>query len=232
MEKFKPYSQPNIERAILVIILLYSICVVFLLSSCSIAKKTEKAYTGVASYSPLTSKDSTNFYKRAKDLIKPPKPSVVPSRTIKVPYPVTVLKKVLDTSIERMIIDSLEAAYKEYEKYNVEDCDMRVKKALDAGYARGQYECFINGRDSLTPEIQYVLDSSTIALLDDTNVKLRQSQAEVIKVSAQDEIYKAEAKNRLWLIILLSSGLLLSIYLHLKKYFTPTSAIQKLKNMI
>jgi len=202
-------------------------------TSCNPVKK---AYAGIAKYEPETAKDSTNFYKRAKTLIHPPKPSVQPGHTIRVPYPVEKLKKVIDTVALQHITDSLEIAHASDLNDAVDDCIASVKQArkegVQAGYDRANYENYINGKEYNTPDTFYIPDSSLVIELNNSRVELMTAHDEVIRLRTSDQIHNSAAKSRLWIIILLSSGLLLSIYLHFRKSTSVTGIFNKIKNTI
>ncbi len=195
----------NSGKILFVCFILIVIGIILSLSSCkTIEKKTKSAYQGVASYDPLTSTDSSNFYKRAKTMIKPMTPKLIPGKTIRVPYPVDKLIKILDTTTQKKLIDSLTEAFKAYEKYNEEDCTRQVNEALKTGYKQAQYEDYINGKEVTTPDSLFFPDPSTVALLDEANLRLRTSEAEKIKALAERDVYKGQSKTKNWWIIALA----------------------------
>lgn len=202
--------------------------IAYLLSSCSLSKKVEKAYEVVGMIPPITYEDSGNFYKRAELMMKQKEIIIKKSDTIRVPYPVEVLKKVLDTGVQKMLLDSLEAAYKQFEKYNDEDCKLREKKAMETGYARAQYENYINGYDSITPEIQYIPNPA----LDEYKSKLAKTQADLIKATTQRDIYKGSSSKKNWVL----AGLLLLIggiaFFKIKSAAKPKTFIDNIKNTV
>jgi len=211
------YKEPNLSRAILIIVIIYTIGVIVALSSCNPVKK---AYEGVAKYNPETSKDTANFYKRAKDLIKPQAPIIKPGKTVKVPYPVEKLKKVIDTAILTRITDSLGIAHSSEINDIVDDCMVSVRKAREegvkAGYDRANYENYINGKE-ITTDTAFYPDQSTVIMLDECQLNLRESQSKNISLTAERDIYKGQSKQRFWLLIILGSGLLASLFFNFKK---------------
>lgn len=226
MQKTNDY----IKLAALAAVALLGITVVF--SSCSLSKKVENAYEVVGTIPPITNDDSANFYKRAQQMIKPVTPTIKKSDTIRVPYPVEVLKKVLDTNVQKMLLDSLEAAYKQFEKYNDEDCKLREKKAIETGYARAQYENYIKGYDSITPEIQYIPDPATLLMLDDYKSKLAKTQSDLLKAVTQRDIYKGASSKKNWVL----AGLLLALggiaFFKIKSAIKPKIFIDNIKNTV
>ncbi len=209
------------------------ILLAYIFSSCkTIEKKTAKAYKEVASYDPLTSIDSTNFYKRAKTMIKPVPPKIVKGQTIRVPYPVDKIKKILDTVTQKKLIDSLTEVFKAYEKYNEEDCSRQVKEALETGYKQAQYEEYINGKEVTTPDSLFFPDPSTVALLDEANLRLRTSEAERIKVTAERDVFKKQSGSKNYWI----AGLLLALgglaFFKIKSLLSPKKAAETINNIV
>lgn len=194
--------------ALLLVILIFG---GWLLTSCSVAKKVEKAYEKAAAYSPLSTKDSTNARKIALKVIKAPAPITKPGKIVRVPFE----KKVLDSNKLRKAIDSLNEAH-DYDMEDLSlDCIKSVKEAqkyalkegFEDGYAKGQLEYFLNHEETKLPDTVFIPDTSLIFQLDNCEVFLREAQAENIKTTAQRDIYKKQSTNKNWWIIVLSIGI-------------------------
>lgn len=227
------YKEPKIELFLKVVgciaVIGYVLFWLFSLASCNPVKK---AYEGVAKYDAITTKDSANFYSRAKKMIKTPPPIIKEGKTIRVPYPVEKIKKVIDPIALQNIVDSLGIAHAEDLNNAVDDCMTSVKKArnegVKAGYAQANYENYINGKE-VRVDTNFFADQSTVGMLDDCQQKLRVSQSETIKATTQRDIFKGQSKDKnIWLIIL-AVALGVSGFFNVKKLFSGSSILNTIK---
>ena len=219
------YSSEGLAKLCLgAIALLIGICIIASLTSCSVDKKIAKAYKGVAVYDALTAKDSANFYSRAKKMIKTPPPIVKEGKTIRVPYPVTKLKTVIDSVALQDALDSLGIAQANDLNNLADDCMESVKKAtkegIKTGYARAQYEAYLQGKEVRTDSAFYI-DPSTGLLLDEANLKLREAEKKIIQLETENGIIKKKNKSMFWWLIALIAVFGVGVVLKIK------SAIKK-----
>jgi hypothetical protein len=238
-ETIKPYKEPNLEKFLRIFILTAVISGLLIwvasLMGCSIGKKISKAYENAAGYEPQTTKDTANAIKIAKKVVKPAEVIYKPGKTVKVPYPVEKLKKVIDNEALKHITDSLEIAHAGDLNNVVDDCLTSVKKArnegIKAGYAQAGYEDYINGKEVTTDSL-FFPDSSTILLLDECELNLRKANTDVTTLTAQRDIYKGQAKRNFWLLILLGAGLLTSVFFNFNIKKSISDSIENLKKKV
>lgn len=223
-----PDNEPyrfDFNKAIIAILIAITIAgMLFVMTSCSTARKVRKSYEKAAAYSPITTKDSANAFIIGRKVIKASSPKIIPGKTIIKKVPVDRIKKVLDTALIAHIADSLtDAVLSQTENYNsnidevIRDCNKAVRIALKQGYKQA-------------------LDSfSTIQLPDDTipnceemelelsdfQQRLRVAQNELTKTATERDIYKGQAKKRFWYLMLLIALLGASIFFNVKGIFKP-----------
>lgn len=228
-----PVHRPYKEHTNLFIIgygIVLAIVLTLAFTRCSYSKKVAKTYERGAQYSPITTKDSSNAAKIGKKVIKDAKPRIIPGKTIikKVPY--DKLIKVLDTSLVNHIADSLtDNLISQTENYNtnidevIKGCNDRLKKATQIGYNKAldsMLKIKLND-DTIPPDDETQLD------LTDCSTSLRIAQTSITEKDAQIAIYKKEAKDRFWIIILLGAGLLTSLFFNVKKSITKLNTSVK-----
>jgi len=179
--------------------------ILLLATGCSTSRKVRKAYEKAAAYSPITAKDSSNAFVIGKKVIKNTPPKIIPGKTIIKKIPVDRIKKVLDTALIERIADSLtDVVLSQTENYNnnidevIRDCNKAVRIALKQGYkqALDSFSTILLPPDTIFNCDELELD------LSDFQQRLRIAQGEVIKVTAERDIYKKQA-NRWWLYLLI-----------------------------
>lgn len=178
---------------------------IFTLASCSTARKVRKSYEKAAAYSPITTKDSANAFIIGRKVIKSSPPKIIPGKTIIKKVPVDRIKKVLDTALIAHIADSLtDAVLSQTENYNdnidevIRDCNKAVRIALKQGYKQALDSFYtIQLPDDTIPNCE-----ETEMELSDFQQRLRIAQSEVIKVTAESDIYKKRS-NKWWIYLLI-----------------------------
>lgn len=220
----KPYN-PQIEKFLLAMAgcAIIGILAALFLTGCSYENKVSKTYKRAAQYSPITPQDSLNAIKVGKKVIKDVKPRIIPGKPIikKVPY--DKLIKVLDTNLVNHIADSLtDNLIAQTENYNsnidevIKGCNAQLRKATQAGYKQcldSVLRIKLND-DTIPPDDGFSLDFL------DCQGNLRKAQTEITDKDAQIKIYKKEAKDRFWIILILGAGFLTSLFFHAKKSIT------------
>jgi len=192
--------------------------------SCSTAYKVRKSFEKTAGYSPITSKDSLNAIVIGRKVIKEKPPKIIPGKTITK----TVLKdkivKVLDNDLVARISDSLtDAIVNQTESYNnnidavIKDCNVAVRKAIQKGYSQALDSI---GNIQLPPDT-IPFDTEAAMDLIDCQVRQRVAEKAAAEALAQLAIYKKQAKDRLWIIIVAIAAFSflggLALYKKLKK---------------
>lgn len=205
---FMDNKNDNVIAFSIAVVIVAWIIAGLILTSCNPVKK---AYEGVAKYEPQTGKDSTNFYSRAKKLIKTPAPIVKPGKIVRVPFE----KKVLDSNKLRKAIDSLNEAH-DYDMEDLSlDCIKSVKEAkkqalkegFEDGYAKGQLEYFLNHEETKYPDTVFIPDTSLIFQLDNCEVFLREAQGNNIAYKATIKVLEKRSRQ-LGLFLLLAAAII------------------------
>ena len=205
--------RPERDWVLYLILTALLVAIVFVLTSCN---PVQKAYRGVAKYSPQSTEDTTNFYKRAKDLIKTPAPIVKPGRTIIQKIPVDKIIKVFDSARLNKVADSLTQAFREANGDLTTDCTRQVKEALKTGREQAIFEMKNTEWVDNDPDTIYLPDTAVLINLTNRELQLREANANVIKAIAERDIYKTRSKTKTWWIVALVVGLGLGIFLRFK----------------
>ena len=211
----KPYKEVNVGKTAIVIL-----CILILLSACFgilSCNPVKRAYKGVAKYSPQTTEDTTNFYKRAKDLIKEKPPITKKGATIRVPYPVE--KLILDTVKLRQKTDSLKKAY----NYKSTDCDRMVNESYTVGYQQARYELSQQRQDVSLPDTVFYHSPEDAVSIANLQLQNNDQHDRIIKSEAQQNIYKGQSKSKTWSIIILAILLGASFFFNIKNLFKSVS---------
>lgn len=203
----KPYHF-NLEKAVMIIgSIIAGIFIVFLFFSCNPYKK-------ILTRSPKTTSDTAAILKIAKGVVRDKPAKLIPGKTIIKKVPVGKIIKVLDSALISKLSDSLiNASINQADNYNnnidavINDCNKAVKKALQKGYSQALDSISTLTYTEHTPDTISVADNETLIDLTACQVSLRTSNAALIKVTAERDIYKKQAnKFWLWLIIGLVVG--------------------------
>jgi len=194
--------------------------ILLLATGCSTSRKVRKAYEKAAAYSPITSQDTANAFKISRMVVKNKPPKVIQGKTVIQKVPVEKIKKVLDTALIARIADSLtDVVLGQTDNYNdnidglIKDCNKAVRIALKQGYKQA-LDSFATIQ--LPPDTIFNCDELELDL-SDFQQRLRIAQGEVIKVTAERDIYRKRATNLMWLVIALGIVAGLSIFFNVKK---------------
>jgi ABC-type amino acid transport system permease subunit len=222
----EPYTF-NINKAIAWVLFIITVCgLIIALSSCSIEKKVAKTYRNAEIYNPLTREDSLHLIRASKKVIKPLAPKVLPAKTITVKVPVKTY--VLDSVRLMEIEDSLGIYVAENINNIVDDCIKSVNQAKKEALLLGIKEGYNQRnkelkKDSLQitipPEVQ-TPDLELIAELNDCRLSFRIKEDSCLVYRTLMIDKKKQAKDRLWLILLLSILLGASFFFNIKGAFT------------
>lgn len=218
----KPYEF-NFNRAfVLVIGTIAAICMAALLFSCSIEKKIAKTYKNAEVYNPLTKEDSLHLLRASKKVIKAQPPKTIPGKTIKVPYPVKTIVTIPDTIGLQSLKDSFQS---ELEAQGIsltdqlnKNYDKAYKDGFKNGYTTRNKEIAKDSFNLKLPDTTNLPDEGTEADLSDCQISLAIAKENIIKVTAERDIYNKQAnKFWLWLLIgLIVGGGVVKIYSVLK----------------
>lgn len=203
------------------IVILFGI-IVAMLSSCSYERKVATTYRDAERYSPITKQDSLNLIKASKK-IRPEKP-IVKKETIRVPYPVKTVVKVLDNTSAQRIADSLGIAHAEELNGIVDDCMSSAKQSFQKGLAQGIKSGYEKRNKELstdsidiTPPIDTAAQEAIDLELSDLRLSLSIQKDSTLIYLTQRNIYKKQSKERLWILIVLGIGMGLAIFFRIKK---------------
>lgn len=200
-------------------------CAVLLLTSCN---ATTHAYKAIEKHEPKKPEDSARLLKRAAPLLHTPAPKVIPGKVIRVPYPVTKLKKVLDTSLLNKLADSISKRYQSDGVQITKDCEKSIKTEIAKYYRYGVQEGYEQAIDSLskqtydsiTPTTILLPNDSLAAVLGSTRIDLNKANGEVIKQTAKKDTYR----GLFWVLLAL---LIVSGALNVKQLLSTKTLIKK-----
>ena len=186
------------------------------LTSCS------TPYKGIEKKPPLNNKDSSRLAARFKSTFPSPQPKTVPGKTV-----IKTVTKI-DSSKVKSLQDKIDALIDENlfskELLNaVPDFDS-LKASIRKEIMK---DCHPKETTVYQDRVDTIFQDSpqTIAEINLTRLEKDKLREDLIKTTAEKEIYKKQAKERLWIIIPLIAGLLFFGLVGLKKKFTkiPTA---------
>lgn len=219
----EPYHFDFDKAIIRVLIGIVLLGMIVAIASCSMNKKIAKAYEFAANTNPVTAKDSLNGIKIGKKLLPKEKPKIIPGKTIRVPYPVNKIKKVIDTIELERLTDSIFIAHSEEINNTVDECIANEKAALQRGikegYKKRNNELSKDSFETKTPDTVFIPDNEASLDLSDCEIKLRQAQASLIASEAVKNTYK-------WLFWLLLGGVIVGGVFGIKKLLTPKNILK------